>query len=227
MESLGVVKAVYRYPVKSMRGEALTALEVDESGAAGDRCWGLIDPQTGERIDGRREPNLLSWETWHEPWGELRFRTPDGEEVGCPKLAAALRRALGRPVRLVPLESGVDSYPLHLLTTGSVASLKAVAPGVDADPHRFRPNVLIETFPGTAPFPERQWVGRKVHVGGVTVEIAEETARCSVVSHAHGPVGADREVLKAVSHHAGGTFGVYASSIERGTIRVGQPVFFE
>src|ERR1700724_2604882 len=41
------VESLRRYPVKSMLGETVDSLFVDEGGAAGDRRLALVDPETG------------------------------------------------------------------------------------------------------------------------------------------------------------------------------------
>ena len=41
------VESLRRYPVKSMLGEAVDSLFVDEGGAEGDRKLALVDTETG------------------------------------------------------------------------------------------------------------------------------------------------------------------------------------
>ena len=53
-----VVAQLWRYPVKSMQGERLTAVEVQPDGLDGDRRWGVRDEDTGRVLTGRREPHL-------------------------------------------------------------------------------------------------------------------------------------------------------------------------
>ncbi|HSD10444.1 MAG TPA: MOSC N-terminal beta barrel domain-containing protein, partial [Candidatus Binatia bacterium] len=38
---IGVVKDLFRYPVKSMLGERLTEVDIGESGVIGDRAYAL------------------------------------------------------------------------------------------------------------------------------------------------------------------------------------------
>jgi hypothetical protein len=61
-EAVGAVKALWRFPVKSMRGEQLEAADVTETGLVGDRAYALIDPETGKVMSGKNPrlgPNLL------------------------------------------------------------------------------------------------------------------------------------------------------------------------
>jgi uncharacterized protein YcbX len=61
-EDLGSVAALWRFPVKSMRGEQLHDAEVTERGVLGDRAYALIDKDTGKVVSAKSVklfPNLL------------------------------------------------------------------------------------------------------------------------------------------------------------------------
>jgi uncharacterized protein len=47
---------LWRYPVKSLRGEKLESARVEEDGLAGDRRWGIRDLGTGRILTARRGP---------------------------------------------------------------------------------------------------------------------------------------------------------------------------
>ncbi|MCY7303195.1 MAG: MOSC domain-containing protein [Thermoleophilia bacterium] len=51
---VGSVAAVWRYPVKSMMGEALNAAEVTERGLLGDRPYALVDAETGKVVSAKK-----------------------------------------------------------------------------------------------------------------------------------------------------------------------------
>ena len=53
------VTGLWRYPVKSMQGEALVRADVGPAGLAGDRRWALMDLDTGLALTARRQPELL------------------------------------------------------------------------------------------------------------------------------------------------------------------------
>jgi uncharacterized protein len=52
------VAELYRYPVKSCRGERLDAATVEPWGLAGDRRWMIVDP-AGDVVTAREHPRLL------------------------------------------------------------------------------------------------------------------------------------------------------------------------
>jgi len=121
-----MVTDLYRYPVKSCRGERLPAVPVEPWGLAGDRRWMIVDPG-GEVVTARERPRLLLV-TPHVADGFLRLTgpampdltvlIPDGDElipviVWKSKLLAAPASAeadawfsdvVGEPVRLVYLD---------------------------------------------------------------------------------------------------------------------------
>ena len=45
---VGTVGALWRFPVKSMLGEELDQVDVDEGGVVGDRAFALMDVETGK-----------------------------------------------------------------------------------------------------------------------------------------------------------------------------------
>src|SRR5690242_3784466 len=53
------IDALFRYPVKSMLGEAITAAEIGEQGVAGDRTYALVDQETG-KVASAKNPRRWS-----------------------------------------------------------------------------------------------------------------------------------------------------------------------
>jgi uncharacterized protein YcbX len=108
--TLGTVAAVWRYPVKSMRGEELDAGMVGERGLTGDRAWAVIDEESGAVASAkrpRRWARLLASRAaavTAESGGGItcRITLPDGRTVvaGAREADATLSEAIGRPVRL-------------------------------------------------------------------------------------------------------------------------------
>ncbi|MER6422352.1 MOSC N-terminal beta barrel domain-containing protein [Streptomyces sp. NPDC001137] len=122
------VVALYRYPVKSMLGEPLEAVEITERGLSGDRRFALLDEETG-KVASAKAPRL---------WRELlrcaatlteagpRVTGPDGTEMPTD---AALSALVGRKVRLtdVPPPAGTldRSRPEQVLAAGQEAEVEA------------------------------------------------------------------------------------------------------
>ena len=51
---------LFRYTVKSLMGESLTAIEVTEAGIQGDRAWAVRDERRGGIRGGKKLPQLMT-----------------------------------------------------------------------------------------------------------------------------------------------------------------------
>src|ERR687894_333261 len=88
---VGSVTGLWRFPVKSMRGERLDEVHVTEQGLVGDRAYALIDNDTGKVVSAKsvkRFPDLLQCQaTFVEPPGAdddlvpVEIALPDGMTV--------------------------------------------------------------------------------------------------------------------------------------------------
>lgn len=57
--TVGRIAALWRYPVKSLRGEEIRAAEVTANGIAGDRAYALRDRKTGRVMSAKRFARLF------------------------------------------------------------------------------------------------------------------------------------------------------------------------
>jgi uncharacterized protein YcbX len=99
------VESLHRYPVKSMLGEIVTDMFVDERGADGDRRLALVDAVTG-RVASAKQPRLwrglLQFRAIGDA-GRVQIQLPDETCVAAddPGVDELLSRLLGRSVQLV------------------------------------------------------------------------------------------------------------------------------
>jgi uncharacterized protein YcbX len=126
MERIGNVAALWRYPVKSMRGERLESCPVGELGLAGDRRWAVVDAETGRVVSAKR-PKLwaamlaCSAACAAQPEADgapapVRITLPGGGQVLSdePDRDRRLSEALGRPVRLESIAPEGATYELSV-----------------------------------------------------------------------------------------------------------------
>ena len=195
-------------------------------------------------IDAAETPGLLS-ELVGSPvtvWPLLPADRLDHYRRGKPVLddmEAEFRRVFGRteeeplpdvtkfPDFLTEFESPpgtyFDAFPLLVMTTESLANLQRIAPDHDFDVSRFRPNLLVETDSDEA-FPERDWPGKTLRIGGTEIQIEMDCPRCVMTTHGFGSLPEDPGIMRSLVKHAGGDLGVYASVRTPGTIRIGDGV---
>lgn len=118
----------------------------------------------------------------------------------------------------------LDAFPLMLMTTSALRSLTEALPDSVVDVRRFRPSFVIDT--GDQPgHPERSWVGRRMRLGDVVVEIGAPCPRCVMVTRAIAPdIPADRAVLRHIVRDLDQCVGVYATVVTPGTVHASDPV---
>ena len=108
MAIVGHVKALYRFPVKSMVGEHLERIDVGVSGLPGDRAWAVRNLEAGEQQGARQLPGLLrvTASLQGEEDGTPRLTFPDGMRLkaSSPDASQRLSELIGKGLRLVPLE---------------------------------------------------------------------------------------------------------------------------
>jgi uncharacterized protein YcbX len=115
---LGSVVSLRRYPVKSMLGEELNAVEVADRGLLGDRAYALIDGADGKAATAknpRKWPRLFEFRAAFTgsvrpgaAAAPVRIELPDGTTVSSDRsdLNQVLSNALGREVSLRAARSG-------------------------------------------------------------------------------------------------------------------------
>ncbi len=187
------VSALWRYPVKSMQGEQVDAIELTTDGIVGDRRYALRDPSNGLVMSAKRVPDLFGASASTGIDGMVAITLPDGTtfDAGGADAAAQLSSWLGRSVELAevapghqssydmtldPPNDGADVYEIpsppgtfldlaavHLLTASSLQRMSDLRPDLNWDVRRFRPNVVVTD--ADAGFPEDEWVGRTIHLG--------------------------------------------------------------
>jgi uncharacterized protein len=116
MPTIGAVKEIWRFPVKSMAGESLARGAVGGLGIVGDRGWALRDEKAGEIRGAKKMPQLIQCHAAYveEPAPgrvpDATITLPGGERVrtGDPAANKKLSALLGRAVTLWPLQPKED-----------------------------------------------------------------------------------------------------------------------
>ena len=288
------VEQLWRFPVKSMQGEAVDSFEVSERGVLGDRAWALIDPSDGKVVSAKNprkwkrvlelSASFVDEPTTRSPAPPVTVTLPDGTSVRSDlpddDASGVLSRFLGREVELssvVPstpkfeetwpaeveglgpedlivasriemdgddsvsaLDLGLaaagtffDLARLHLLTTSTLAALRAVHPAGDFDVRRYRPNVVVDGA-GAEGFVENDWVGQVVALGaaGAAMQVQFPTMRCVMTTMAQPGLARDVSLLQTIARTNrqtifGGEWacaGVYGEVAGTGVVAVGDEV---
>ncbi len=159
------VQNITRYPVKSMRGEALETVDIDFVGLPWDRGFAFVQDGLHSPFPwftARDCPQLLKCQPILTPgehnWPTVRVQSPDGEfELGSPEFKAKLHEWSGKSASLREDYRGCqDVAYVSIISTATIRALSD-AGGVENDHRRFRMNVVVDI--GVVPFAENAWGG--------------------------------------------------------------------
>jgi MOSC domain-containing protein len=202
------VAELWRYPVKSLRGERLEQADVTLQGLAGDRLVQVARPDRG-LVTARTHPRLLL----HQGTFAGGETLVDGHPWRSDEAATALQAAVPDGF-LTDAAGRFDVLPLSVATDGAIA-----AAGLDG--RRFRPNIVIGGVEGLA---ERGWPGGTLEIGAVVIGIWRLRPRCVMTTYDPDTVAQDHGVLRTLVGEFDGTFALDCEVLQPGVVRVGDPV---
>lgn len=117
-----------------------------------------------------------------------------------------------------------DAFPIHVLTTASVAVMAELNPAADWDVRRFRPNFFVETAGGLEGLIETKWLGKTLRIGTAEVKCEMPCVRCGMTTNAQTGLAKDNSVLRTIVKQAEQNLGVYGNVTSVGRVVVGDRV---
>jgi uncharacterized protein len=240
---IGQVEAIFRYPLKSMRGEPLETANLGWHGIEGDRrlAFRRIDDRSGfPWLTAGKLPDLVLFTPQRRENGAgkdpdhgdlpTHVRTPDGEELSVfgEDLAADVGRRYGAPVEMMQMKHGIfDDASVSVIASDTVREIGRLA-GRSPDVRRFRPNVVVRLL-RPVPFQEDEWLGGVLSFGegedAPAIAVTMRDVRCSMVNLDPDSASPAPEVLKAVVRANQNNAGVYGTVTRIGQLAVGQAIF--
>ena len=237
-KEIGVVKSIYRYPVKSMAGESLASAILGWHGIEGDRRFAFRRVNDGSGIpwlNAGKLREMILYQPFSADSGNgspipTHVRTPGGKELELrgEDLRKELSAAHKQEVELMQLNNGMfDEAPLSLITTSTIKRIEKEI-NFKLDVRRFRPNIFVETGDALT-FPEDEWLGKIIAFGGGDDAAAMSTAirdvRCSMINLNPESGESTPEILKAVVRINQICAGIYGTTFRTGSISVGQKIY--
>ncbi|ASA22450.1 MOSC domain-containing protein [Paenibacillus donghaensis] len=232
-ETVGTIREINRYPVKSFAGEGLEVCEVEAYGMLGDRFCAFYDEsKTGWKryVTARNIPNMLSYQAQFRD-GEIRVTSADGRTFGWDKeLLAEIQSQTSTDVSMSGIKAthpehpqllSVDGASILLITDASLAKLQDMW-GKSLDQRRFRGNFVVAL--NDESLDEGNWIGKQLCIGDVQLRVDSYCNRCTVITMDPDTLERDPSLLKKVNTEFGLHFGVYASVVTTGKISVGDKV---
>lgn len=203
--------AIWRYPVKSMRGESLETAALTPDGIAGDRTIQVFDGRD-RLVTARTHPALLGHLGGIGPDGEP---TVDGHHWTAPEARAVIEQAVGAGAHFGRNDGRrFDVLPLLVATDGALEEF-----GRDA--RRLRPNLIISGVPGLQ---EREWEGRRLQIGAAVIFLDDLRGRCVMTTFDPETMAQDPEVLRDIVRRFDGNLCLNASVITPAQVAIGAPV---
>jgi len=194
-----------------MAGERLDSVQVSKLGLTGDR---VVQVYNGQRIvTARSHPGLLGHSG---SMGTDGTPLVDGRPWMDASVLADVRRIAGPRAELLRFdgEERFDVLPLLVATDGAIAAF-------GRDSRRLRPNIVIGGVEGLA---ERDWEGRHLISGTVTIRIDSLRGRCVMTTFDPDTQQQDPEVLRDIVKRFDGRLALNCEVLTGGTLRVGQDV---
>ncbi len=233
------VTQIWRFPIKSVRGESLTSAPVGQNGLAFDRGWSILDLASGNNLTARRTPELLMASA-RVVDDDVVITLPDGTETSGadPSTDSVLSAWLGIDVSLVratadaggtyenPMDFENDSDWVSWTGPGGAfhdstrtrISIVSVATLGDWDLGRFRTNLIID---GVGARAEDAWVDSSITVGSAELNVTKQIDRCVMVTRPQPGIGRDLDVLRKINSDHNRFLGIGTLVKAEGTINVG------
>jgi hypothetical protein len=235
MGKIGTVSELWRYPVQSLQGESLSALDFTDTGIVGDRGYCVVD-DTGEGGTAARPQwkKLIGWRARYLaepkqgadlPKVEITFDDATQMISDDARLDGAISERLGRRARLAQtlapdVKRPYVSSPCHLLTSATLKALSAAYPQGRFVSQRFRPNVLLDCNDEVG-FIENDWLGQSLGIGPVGMKATEHCLRCALTTRPQAGLPMDAGILHTAQQRNENRVGIYADISNAGTVRIG------
>jgi uncharacterized protein YcbX len=204
------VSEIWRYPVKSVKGERLNEAEITKFGIPGDRQIAVIRTINGRFLTSRSRPKLLALQGSINTDG---VPTINGHPWNSAEALQLVREAASETVALqeIPAPQAFDVLPLLVATDGAARYL-------NIDHRRLRPNILLADVPNLE---ERKWPGRVIAIGNVRIYAEKLRDRCVMTTFDPDTQVQDPSVLLRITRELDGSTALDSSVITPGRIRVG------
>jgi len=208
---VGTTTALWRYPIKSLHGEALETTRVEADGIPGDRASSLVvtrgHARRGKPYRGKEDERL--------------HRLRSGDEA----VSAADER--GVAIDVVAADGGheYDAAPISILVDRWMEGLNA-ALGYRIEYQRFRPNIFVAAH-AHMDLDEPALAGLELRLGTVRLKVRSPIGRCVTTTYAQDSGASDPAILRYIAAERGNAMGIYCDVLRAGAVRIGDVLVFE
>jgi uncharacterized protein len=202
---VGTLAKLWRYPIKALKAESLTRVDIVTDGLAGDRTQALVvetptHARAGKPFRGKESSQL--------------HLTADPETAASYAADANVLVTLDRS-----RSRWFDARPISVLLDLWVRDVEALV-GEALDPLRWRPNLYVEADPAFTKR-EPELVGATLQCGDVTLRVVETIGRCVTTTYDVRTGEEEPRVLRDVAQRRDNIVGVYCEVVTPGLVAVG------
>jgi len=251
MRTIGAVESLWRYPVKSMRGEELAEAFVGFAGVHGDRLYSFRSaaaPAGFPYFTGREFPGMLAYRAVYRDAAAMRFpiNMAEAEALapGLTKLSASAvdcsvdvetpdgeRYPVDDPALIGKIRTQIkERHELDLMRSDraltdcrpvSLISHATIASICSGLDHRRFRANVYAELTSS----EYELLGKRVRIGAsVELMILKRDMRCKMITLDPDTGAADPEIMKTVARDHEGCAGVYCAVLVEGVIRKGDEI---
>src|SRR6202012_2179704 len=204
------VSEIWRYPIKSLKGERITEAEITPLGIPHDRQIVVIRAINNRMLTSRTRPKLLGLQGSLDADGTP---TINGHRWDSAEALELVKQAAGEEVTLqeIPPPKAFDILPLLVATDGAADYL-------NIDHRRLRPNIYLADVPELE---ERNWQGRTLAIGDVRIHLEKLRERCVMTTFDPDTQVQDSSILNRIIFELDGFTALDSSIAVPGKIRVG------
>ncbi|WP_020593229.1 MOSC domain-containing protein [Kiloniella laminariae] len=244
--------SIYRYPVKGLSPDVLEKVSVKEGQLLpNDRRFAIAHGTTDFPVGPgwmrkshflmlAQNPKLAQLVSRYDEETDMLVLERAGKKISQGKLTDMTGRMLleqflasflgsdarGTPKIVETQGTAFTDIPdphISLINLASIKDLERVVRS-PVDPMRFRGNLYLE---GIKAWEENSWIGKKIAIGQVELEIKSAIGRCSATNVNLDTAETDLNIPKSLQSGFGHrNMGVYAKVIRAGTLERKMPVTF-
>lgn len=233
---IGKVTNIIRHPVKSFTGENLQQAKVMSYGIYGDRSHTFVQKANNKHLTITQFPNMVTYKArfvgteQEDTYPKIEVIASDKKKYDWydDELLARINQESKKEVEREVYEPSFVPFPalevdnLLMISQQSLAKLEDTYEE-NVDERRFRGNIIFDL---DEEWTESMLIGKTLQIGNeVSVQMNKFCERCMIISV--DPVTGAREpkFLKHVVKKYENLFGVYASVIHTGEIKIGDPIY--
>ena len=234
--NIGKVTKIIRHPVKSFTGESIESSKVMTYGLYGDRSHAFLQKENSKHLTITQYPHMVTYkarfvgEENDDTYPKVEVTANDGQiyDWNDASLLNRISQESNRKVEKVTYQPTFVPFPaieednLLLISSRSLKELENTY-GDLIDGRRFRGNIVYKIE--KTDLTEDELIGQEICIGNeVVIRINKFCERCMIITVDPATGTRQPKLLKQIVKERNNYFGLYASVLQTGAIKVGDSI---